>query len=163
MKLQLALPASALLVAFSAAAWIHAPKPRASSPRSLVARAGIGAISAIASAGKAKLTPEATESAAPLTLSASRPDEVAPADGASDISAIEHYHEQAIVSARARTATVVVDPNSGRLPRASVVVEFERKCERSADGTPKPECTSSALELPIVGCYLQQAAAAMLG
>lgn len=162
MKLQIALPASALLVVFSAAAWVRAPHSPDPSPRRLVARAGIGAISAIASAGESSAAPERSQSAAPLTLSASRPDEVAPADGTGDVATIERYHERAIRSARSRSAAVVVDPAGGRVPRASVVVDFERKCERSADGTKKPKCNTSALELPVVGCYLQQAAAAML-
>jgi hypothetical protein len=161
---QIALPASALLIALSAAAWMRAPEPRERSPRSLVTRAGIGAISVIASAGETRVSPEETHSAAPLTLSASRPDAVAPSDGTGDgdVAAIAGYHERALEAARSRTATVVADPADGQLPRAAVVVDFERKCETAEDGTKKPKCTTSALELPVIGCYLQQAASAML-
>lgn len=160
MRLQLALPASALLVALSAVALIHAPQPR---PRTgLVGRAGIGAIRAIATAGRGRTAPEASHSSAPLTLSASRPDSVAPIAGPGDLTAIETYHEQALEKGHACSTTVLVDSESRMTLRPAVVVEFEKRCEASAVGVKKPKCTTSVLKLPAFGSCLQQAASAIL-
>lgn len=162
MKAQIALPASALLLALSVVTLVYTPPAPSHSHRGLVARAGIGAIRAIASADKGTIAPEATRSAAPLTLSSSRPDSVAPVAGPADIATIEGYCERTLETARRRTATVIVDPASGTAPRTAVIVEFGKKLERRADGAKKPKCTTSELDVPRLGSYLQQAASAIL-
>ncbi|MFA6956509.1 MAG: hypothetical protein WC538_11620 [Thermoanaerobaculia bacterium] len=162
MKVQIALPASALVLALSAMALLSAPEAQPHSQRGLVARAGIGAIRAIATADGGKGAPESTQSAAPLTLSASRPDSVVPVSSREEVAAIESYHELALESARESSATVVVDPTSETSVRSAVLVDFEKKCEQSATASKKPKCTTSELEMPVLGCYLQQAASAIL-
>jgi len=162
MKLQIALPASVLALALAVTALVSSPQAQPRKQRGLVARAGIGAIRAIATAGKSNASPEAAEPAAPLTLAASRPDAVVPVSTSFDVAAIESVHELALESALARSATVVIDPASGTTVRSAVMVDFEKKVEQSADGAKKPKCTTSELELPVLGCYLQQAASSIL-
>lgn len=162
MKAQIALPVSALVLALSAMALVSAPKTQPHSQRGLVARAGIGAIRAIATADRGKVAPEATQSAAPLTLSVSRPDSVVPVSNRVEVAAVGSYHELALESARESLATVVADPTSETSVRSAVLVDFEKKCEQSTAGAKKPTCTTSELEMPVLGCYLQQAASAIL-
>jgi hypothetical protein len=167
MRPQFAIPASALLLAFSAAAWFRAPQPP--SPERMMARAGAGAIRAIAFAGERATAPEASHAAAPLTLASTRPDALAPSGAEEGLAAIERYRDLAFEAARAKTAVVVADPEAGRLAKSAAIAEFERKCSASAatpEGSTKPKCTTGAIDVPdvpIVGCYLQQAASALLG
>lgn len=163
MRLQIALPASALLLAISAAVWVRAPQTSAPSPRKLVARAGLGAIGAIVGAGERRVAPEATLSPAPITLSASRPDSVDPDPTPVEVEAIERYHERALESARAKSALVVADGVAGAGVKSLAVAEFEKKCEKAAIAAPKkPKCTKASLSVPIVGCYLKQAASVLV-
>jgi hypothetical protein len=162
MKMTIALPASALVLALSAVALVSAPRGQTHPQRGLVARAGIGAIRAIATADGSKAAPEATQSAAPLTLSPSRPDSVVPVSSRVEVAAIESYHEVALESARESSATVVVDPASETSVRSAVLVDFEKKCAQPPAGAKKPKCTTSDLRVPVLGCYLQQAASAIL-
>lgn len=162
MRLQFALPASALLLAISTFALVRPAQPSARKPGNLVARAGIGAIGAIVGAGERKVAPEATLSPAPITLSGSRPDSLAPVPSAPEVSAVERYHERAIETARAKSALVVTTHSSGVSVKSRAVADFEKKCEQPAATTTKPKCTKAALDVPIVGCYLKQAASALL-
>ena len=160
MRLQFALSASVVLLAISTAAWVREPQTSAPSPRNLVARAGIGAIGAIVGAGERRVAPEATLSPAPITLSASRPDSVNPVPASVEIEAIERYHERALESARAKSAIVVA---TGAGVKSLAVAEFEKKCEQTATAAPKkPKCTKASLDVPIVGCYLRQAASVLV-
>jgi len=162
MRIKIAIMASALLLAVSALTTGRTPQAEPHSQRGLVARAGIGAIRAIATSDRSNAAPEAGESAAPLTLSASRPDALVPVSNQVDVAAIGNYHELALESARESSATVVLDPASATNVRSAVMVDFEKKCEQSADAAKKPKCTTSELEMPVLGCYLQQAASAIL-
>lgn len=165
MRLQVALPASALLLAISTIALVRPAQPSARKPGNLVARAGIGAIGAIVDAGERRVVPEATLSPDPITLSGSRPDSVAPAPSAGEVSAVERYHERAIETARSKSSLVVTAGTAGVIVTSRAVAEFEKKSEQPATATttkPKPKCTKAALEVPIVGCYLKQAASALL-
>ena len=163
MRLQFALPASVLLLAISVAAWVRAPHASAPSPGKLVARAGIGAIGAIVGAGERRVAPEATLSPAPITLSDSRPDSVDPGPASIEIEAIERYHERALESARAKSALVVADGVAGAGVKSLAVAEFEKKCQKTATAAPKkPKCTKASLDVPIVGCYLRQAASVLV-
>jgi hypothetical protein len=163
MRLQLALPASLLLLVIASVALVHPPRTSSESPKQLVARAGLGAIRAIVGAGDRAVAPEVAQSPAPLTLASSRPDSVGPAADPDGVAAIERYHERAIQSARARTMLVVTDDAAGARVKSLAVAEFEQKCARTEKAAvKKPECTKSALDLPIVGCYLRQATSILI-
>lgn len=167
MRLLAAIPATALVVAASTFAWMRAPQAQGPSPKRLVARAGLGALSAIAGGAERKPALEQTRAADPLTLSSSRPDSVAPLGG-TPVELVDNdlarYHERALAKARASSRVVVPDP-TGDGARAAAVAEFEKKCAGDAKPTgTKPRCSTSALGdvPPVLGCYLQQAASALL-
>ena len=162
MKLQIALPASALVLALTAVAWVRAPRPQAHSPKQIVARAGFGAIQALARAGTRNVEPEPARSAAPLTLAPSRPDSVGPVPSTDVLATIERYHEQAIATARAKSLVVIADSSTGTGVKSLALADFEKKCVRaSAAATKKSKCTKAALDMPRLGCYLEQAASAL--